>query len=66
MLDNFRTNLRGLALGITIVIGAILALSGTGTLFVATPDSETALVVNGEKISQREFQLALAAQKKRI
>ena len=66
MLDNFRTNLRGLALGITIVIGAIFALSGTGTLFVATPDSETALVVNGEKISQREFQLALAAQKNRI
>ena len=66
MLDNFRTNLRGLALGITIVIGVIFALSGTGTLFVATPDSETALVVNGEKISQREFQLALAAQKNRI
>lgn len=66
MLQNFRTNLRGLALGITIVIGVIFALSGTGSLFVATPDSETALVVNGENISEREFQLALIAQKNRI
>ena len=43
MLENFRTNLRGLALGITIVIAVIFALSGTGTLFLETPGSETAL-----------------------
>lgn len=66
MLQKFRTNLRGLALGITIVIGAIFALSGTGTLFIATPDSEAALVINGEKISERDVQLALITEKSRI
>lgn len=66
MLENFRTNLRGLALGITIVIGVIFALSGTGSLFLATPGSETALIVNGEKISERDFQLAMMAEKNRI
>lgn len=66
MLENFRTNLRGLALGITIVIAVIFALSGTGTLFLETPGSETALVVNGEKISERDFQIAMAAEKNRI
>lgn len=66
MLEKFRTNLRGLALGITIVIGAIFALSGTGTLFIATPDSEAALVINGEKISERDVQLALITEKNRI
>lgn len=66
MLENFRTNMRGLALGITIVIGVIFALSGTGSLFLATPGSETALVVNGEKISELDFQLAMNAEKNRI
>lgn len=66
MLENFRTNLRGLALGITIVIAVIFALSGTGTLFLETPGSETALIVNGEKISERDFQIAMAAEKNRI
>ena len=66
MLENFRTNLRGLALGITIVIAVIFALSGTGTLFLDTPGSETALIVNGEKISERDFQIAMAAEKNRI
>ena len=66
MLENFRTNMRGLALGITIVIGVIFALSGTGSLFLATPGSETALVVNGENISELDFQLAMNAEKNRI
>ena len=66
MLENFRTNLRGLALGITIVIGVIFALSGTGSLFLATPGSDTALIVNGEKISERDFQLAMMSEKNRI
>ena len=66
MLENFRTNMRGLALGITIVIGVIFALSGTGSLFLATPGSETALIVNGEKISELDFQLAMNAEKNRI
>jgi hypothetical protein len=63
MLDKFRNNLRGTALVITIFIGVIFALSGTGSLFISTPDSEAALIVNGEKVSTRDFQLALAAEK---
>jgi len=66
MLDKFRNNLRGTALAITIFIGVIFALSGTGTLFISTPDSEAALIVNGEKVSTRDFQLALASEKSRI
>ena len=66
MLDKFRNNLRGTALAITIFIGVIFALSGTGSLFISTPDSEAALIVNGEKVSTRDFQLALAAEKSRI
>jgi peptidyl-prolyl cis-trans isomerase D len=66
MLDKFRNNLRGTALAITIFIGVIFALSGTGTLFISTPDSEAALIVNGEKISERDVQLALASEKSRI
>ncbi len=66
MLAKFRSNLRGTALAITIFIGVIFALSGTGSLFISTPDSEAALIVNGEKISERDVQLALAAEKSRI
>lgn len=66
MLDKFRNNLRGTALAITIFIGVIFALSGTGTLFISSPDSEAALIVNGEKISERDVQLALASEKSRI
>jgi len=64
MLERFRNNLRGTALAITILIGVIFALSGTGSLFISTPGSEAALIVNGEKVSERDVQLALAAEKK--
>lgn len=66
MLERFRNNLRGTALAITILIGVIFALSGTGSLFISTPGSEAALIVNGEKVSERDVQLALAAEKSRI
>jgi len=58
--------MRGVALGITIVIGVIFALTGTGSLFISTPDSESALVVNGDEVSEREVLQAVARERSRI
>jgi peptidyl-prolyl cis-trans isomerase D len=66
MLLNFRDNMRGVALCITIVIGLIFALTGTGSLFISTPDSESALVVNGDEVSEREVLQAVARERSRI
>jgi peptidyl-prolyl cis-trans isomerase D len=66
MLLDFRDNMRGVALGITIVIGLIFALTGTGSLFISTPDSESALVVNGDELSEREVLQAVARERSRI
>jgi peptidyl-prolyl cis-trans isomerase D len=66
MLLDFRNNLRGVAFGITIVIGLIFALTGTGSLFMSTPDSESAIVVNGDDISEREVTQATALERARI
>jgi len=66
MLEDLRNNLRGVALGITIVIGLIFALTGTGSLFISAPDSESALIVNGHEVSEREVQRAVAREKSRI
>jgi peptidyl-prolyl cis-trans isomerase D len=66
MLLDFRNNLRGVAFGITIVIALIFALTGTGSLFLSTPDSESAIVVNGNDISEREVMQATARERARI
>jgi peptidyl-prolyl cis-trans isomerase D len=66
MLLDFRNNLRGVAFGITIVIGLIFALTGTGSLFMSTPDSESAIVVNGDDISEREVTQATGLERARI
>jgi peptidyl-prolyl cis-trans isomerase D len=66
MLLDFRNNMRGVAIGITIVIALIFALTGTGSLFLSTPDSESAIVVNGEDISEREVLQAIAREQSRI
>ena len=66
MLLDFRDNMRGVALGITIVIGLIFALTGTGSLFISTPDSESALVVNGDDVSERQVLQAVARERSRI
>ena len=63
MLLDFRNNLRGVAFGITIVIALIFALTGTGSLFLSTPDSESAIVVNGNDISEREVMQATARER---
>jgi peptidyl-prolyl cis-trans isomerase D len=66
MLLDFRNNMRGVAIGITVVIGLIFAFTGTGSLFISTPDSESALMVNGDEISEREVLQAVARERSRI
>lgn len=66
MLLDFRNNMRGVAIGVTVVIGLIFAFTGTGSLFISTPDSESALMVNGDEISEREVLQAVARERSRI
>ena len=66
MLDSFRTNMKGIAIGITILIGAVFALSGTGALMVPGTGSEAAIVVNGVSVSELEVLRAISRQKQRI
>jgi len=65
MLDSFRTNMRGMALGIVIVIGAIFAFSGTGSLLTVA-NVDTAIVVNDINISENDVVRAILSQKRRI
>jgi len=65
MLDSFRTNMRGIALGIVIFIGAIFAFSGTGSLLTVA-NVETAIVVNDVNISENDVVRAILSQKRRI
>jgi peptidyl-prolyl cis-trans isomerase D len=65
MLDSFRTNMRGIALGIVIFIGAIFAFSGTGALFTVA-NVDTAIVVNDVNISENDVVRAILSQKRRI
>ena len=41
MLDSFRTNMRGIATVIVVIIGGIFAFSGTGSLFVSGTGAES-------------------------
>lgn len=66
MLDNFRNNMRGMALVIVIFIGGIFAFSGTGSLFVPSAGSEAVLVINGEQVSDLRVRQVLSSEKQRI
>ena len=65
MLDSFRTNMRGIALGIVIVIGAIFAFSGTGSLLTVA-NIDTAIVVNDVNVSENDVVRAILNQKNQI
>jgi len=65
MLDSFRTNMRGIALGIVIVIGAIFAFSGTGSLLTVA-NIDTAIVVNDVNVSENDVIRAISNQKRQI
>ena len=66
MLDSFRTNMKGMAIAITVVIGAIFAFSGTGTLFLSGSGADAALIVNDSTITELQVIRAISSQKQRI
>ncbi len=66
MLENFRNNMKGIAFAIVVLIAIVFAFSGIGSLSVSGSASETAVKVNGEKVSELEVQRALNSEKQRI
>ena len=66
MLDSFRTNMKGMAIGITVVIGVIFAFSGTGTLFLSGSGADAAMIVNDSTITELQVVRAISSQKQRI
>ena len=66
MLDNFRSNMRGMATFIVVIIGGIFAFSGTGSLFVSGSGGEAALLVNDEPVSALRVQQVLSTERQRI
>jgi len=66
MLDSFRTNMKGIAFAIVVLIAIVFAFSGIGSLSVSGSASETAVKVNGERVSELQVQQALNSEKQRI
>jgi peptidyl-prolyl cis-trans isomerase D len=58
--------MRGTALVIVIIIGAVFVFSGTGSLFLSGPGSEVAVVINDENVSTLRVQQVMASEKQRI
>ena len=66
MLDSFRTNMKGIAFAIVVLIAIVFAFSGIGSLSISGSASETAVEVNGERVSELQVQQALSSEKQRI
>ncbi|MDA7853181.1 SurA N-terminal domain-containing protein [Porticoccaceae bacterium] len=66
MLDSFRNNMKGIAFGIVILIAIVFAFSGIGSLSVSGSASETAVIVNGEQVTELSVQQAINNEKRRI
>jgi peptidyl-prolyl cis-trans isomerase D len=66
MLENFRDNMKGIAFAIVVLIAIVFAFSGIGSLSISGSASETAVKVNGERVSELQVQRAINAEKQRI
>ena len=66
MLESFRNNMKGIAFGIVVLIAIVFAFSGVGPLSVTGSASETAVEVNGERISELAVLRAINTEKQRI
>ena len=66
MLDSFRSNMKGIAFGIVILIAIVFAFSGIGSLSMSGSGADTAVTVNGEKITEFSVQRAISGEKRRI
>mgnify|MGYP001109142160 FL=1 len=66
MLESFRDNMKGIAFAIVVLIAIVFAFSGIGSLSISGSASETAVKVNGERVSELQVQQALSSEKQRI
>ena len=66
MLESFRDNMKGIAFAIVVLIAIVFAFSGIGSLSISGSASETAVKVNGERVSELQVQQALNSEKQRI
>jgi len=66
MLDSFRHNMKGIAFGIVILIAIVFAFSGIGSLSISGSGADTAVIVNGEKVTELSVLRAISSEKRRI
>jgi peptidyl-prolyl cis-trans isomerase D len=66
MLESFRDNMKGIAFAIVVLIAIVFAFSGIGSLSISGSASETAVKVNGERVTELQVQQALNSEKQRI
>ena len=66
MLDSFRHNMKGIAFGIVILIAIVFAFSGIGSLSMSGSGADTAVIVNGEKVTELSVLRAISSEKRRI
>tara|TARA_B110000967_G_scaffold178091_1_gene192648 strand:- start:6400 stop:8253 length:1854 start_codon:yes stop_codon:yes gene_type:complete len=58
--------MKGIAFAIVVLIAIVFAFSGIGSLSVSGSASETAVKVNGERVSELQVQQSLNSEKQRI
>jgi len=66
MLESFRNNMKGIAFGIVILIAIVFAFSGIGSLSISGTAAETAVTVNGERVTELSVLQAIGNEKRRI
>ena len=66
MLESFRSNMKGVALGITILIAVVFVFSGTGTVFLANSSNGAVASVGETEISEFDLLRSISNQKQQI
>ena len=66
MLDSFRSNMKGVALAITILIAVVFILSGTGTMFLTNSIDGAVAEVGEVEISEFDVLRSISNQKQQI
>ena len=66
MLESFRSNMKGVALGITILIAVVFIFSGTGTVFLANSSNGAVASVGETEISEFDLLRSISNQKQQI
>ncbi len=66
MLESFRSNMKGVALGITILIAVVFIFSGTGTVFLANSSDGAVASVGEAEISEFDLLRSISNQKQQI